>query len=629
MNRTALRLAFLLVGTVSLGGAMTAGCGGGNAAPDGGDARFYRDATVNPDAKADAKKDGSTDASTDTASAVPPIGAGSKLIASGSVELIGSGTDTCTNQVPASGDRWCGFSKLAADLVNNELWIVNVSKVAAGATVVCDSTVADPNCLRLSTGLFADPSSGFRIHGFDGDTLTYSEIPSMSAGGFLGAIFAWRPGWAAPHNISGATGMVCNGNAKTAAAVCLENPVPDSSNTFVHTAELHAGFLDEKGASLPLVDTVILVAKADAAGVKKWGARLSPDGKSVAWSTRAMDSGTEDLKWQNLNDDASRATVATDVDQWTISSDAKKWYWLKSFNYDTAGAPAGTLQSAPYPDPGAAAVTIATAVGDFNEAGTGLLYRTKVMNDMGTLLLTPDRDVPATVKAVDTGVSFVFGTTSDGKSSTYTKNIQSPATNVFLFDVYVGNSAGAMPCTLTATATAFLPPTFLAGGGLVAWGQFNKLTQEIEGLGTTIATCATKKFASDIFDWTAIGDEGIVFLDTINPDPAVNEATLRYAKITQATLPAVGTVVQTRAGLNYATLLPSLPAVLYLITSNTSADGLYLNATLPFTVTAPVPTDGGTPETGGGSDAGGGGDTGGGADGGASDGGASDSQPGG
>jgi hypothetical protein len=592
-------------------GTSLVGCGGGTLhLGDGGvDSKTYPDAT-HTDSNVE-KKDSTTDTTSDAAPVVPPIGPGSKLIAKGTIDLIGSGADSCTNQVPPGGDRWCGFTKVSADLVNNELWVVNATKVAAGVAVQCDSTVADPNCVRLSTGLYQDPSNAFRIHAFDGDTLTFSEVPSRSAGGFLGNILAWRPGMAAPVHLTGNAGMACNGHALTKAIICLENPTPDPTNTFVHTAELHAGTLDDlgPGKTLPLVDTVILVAMADPTGVSKWGARLTPDGKSVAWSTRATDDGTEDLKWQNLGDDTSRVTVAADVHSWTVSSDSKRWYWLKTYNYSTTRAPSGTLQAATYPS-GATPVTLAMSAGDFDEAGAGVLYRTKVSNDVGTLLLTPDATVPATVTMLDTNVEFVFGVTKDGKSSIYTKNIQSPQTNVFLFDLYLGNAAGNMPCTLTNMPTGFLNATFV-GSTAVAWARYNSKTNIIEGVATTIADCKTTLYANDVYDWTGIGDEGLVFLDNVDPDPAIFEATLRYSKFP---LPATGTVVQQRAGLEYSALLPSLSAVVYVITSNTSADGIYLNATLPFTVTAtpPPPVDGGMPDTGtadtGMPDAGGGGD---------------------
>jgi hypothetical protein len=102
-----------------------------------------------------------------------------------------------------------------------------------------------------------------------------------------------------------------------------------------------------------------------------------------------------------------------------------------------------------------------------------------------------------------------------------------------------------------------------------------------------------------MFDSTPIGDEGLVYLDTVDPDPAVSEATLRFGIVDKnGQLPAPGMVVQARAGLEYAPVAPALNAVLYTITSNTKVDGLYLNTKLQFTTVPTVPPpDGGTDAT--------------------------------
>jgi hypothetical protein len=592
MNRKALRLA-LLVEMVALGSTGVSGCGGG---------AKYKDASVEFDVHADTKDaTTTTDSKTDTGSSTTPPtpGPGSKLIVGGAVQLIGSGPDSCTSQVPASGDRWCGFAK-RANLSNFELWVVNVTKAAAGVTIKCDASTADANCLRLSTGLFQDPTNAFRIHLFDGDTLTYSEVPSSSTTGFIGTVFAWRPNWAAGRQISSNTGLGCSGHKSTRAAICIENPVIDAAQTF-ETAELHAGFLDDQTGALhlPLVDTVILQTSVDLQGVSKVGFRLTPDGQSVAWSTRADTMSTEDLRVQKVGDDSTRVKVAADVTQWTVSPDSKSWYWLQGYNYDvTNGAPAGTLQSAAFPG-GAAPTTIGTAVADYNQAGDkGLFYRTKVKADLGTLMVTPDRDAPTAASMVDTGVFFVFEASKDGKNASYTKNVDvtTLGSNFPIFDLFIGSGSAVptTPCALAKTQNAFLPPNFIGGSGTMVWGQIDKTTGAVSGVATTAASCTASTFGNDVFTWVPVGNEGLVYLDAINSDPTVDEATLRFGKVTTAgVLPNPGTVIQERAGLTFATLLPSLSAVVYVVTSKTSADGLYINATLPFTVTTPSATDGG------------------------------------
>jgi hypothetical protein len=588
MNRTAPRIAYF---GYFLMCALAIGCGS-----SGGKKTMYADASGFDTASSTAGAGGGgTDAGTAGADGGGPIAsAGSKLIVGGDVQLIGSGSDTCTNQVPATTDRWCGFVKPASVLGDFELWVINVSKVAANVAVKCDTT--DQNCLRLSTGLYSDPTNGFRIHGFDGDTLDYSEVPTLSANGFIGKVSVWRPGWTGGRVLTSNTGVVCNGSPTSNAAICIENPVTDADmNT---TAELHAGTLDDQnGGTLPLIDTLFVFGAADPSGVQKWSASLTPDGASVAWSTRVLPTDTENLKVQKLAAGSTPVAVATDVSQWIVSSDSSEWLWLKSYNYDQMGAPSGTLQSATFPG-GGGVKTLSAGVGDFNEAGSkGVLYRTLVASNSGTLTLQADRDGTAAGTMIDQGVFFVFEVTKDGKSISYTKNVQSlnaGTTTVPIFDLYVANG-GPKPCALTSQATAFLAPNFLSAGDIAAWGNLNTTTGEVQGEYTTISNCTTRKFAADVFSWTPIADEGFVYLDTLDPDPNVNEATLRYGKVAAGLLPATGTVIQTRAALNFATLLPAISVVVYTVeTGTTGSDGLYVNATLPFSSTTVTSTDGGT-----------------------------------
>jgi hypothetical protein len=508
-------------------------------------------------------------------------GAGSVLVVAGEIELIGSGPDSCSNQLPATSDRWCGFAKKTV-LGTYELWVVDVTKVAANVPVTCDAT--DPSCLRLSRALYSDPTNGFRGTGFDGDTLTYSELPSTGAGIFQGTVSAWRPGWSAGRPITSRTGVVCNGSRASPAELCLENLSNDVAGET--TVEFHAGVLDEQASGpLPFVDTILVTAPGDAAGVQKWKASLTPDGARVAWSTRPPGGGMEHLAVQLIGDDSSRLSIANNISQWIVTADSHEWLWLSAYNYDQ-NAPSGFLQSASFPG-GAGIQTLAASVGDFMEAGPkGVLFRTGVTAAGGTLMLAPDRDVPAAVRMLDQGVQFVFEATADGARATYTKNITQPAgSSAFLFDLWLSDASGAAPCALTATPNAFIAPRFLSGGDMTAWGRVNTLTNVLQGVYTKTTDCTSRAFASSIWVIEPVGDEGYVFLDDVAPDPSVNEATLRYAKVANGLLPVQGTTLQMRAGLSFAVLLPTLPAVAYIVTTGGPGDGLYVNATLPFTTT--------------------------------------------
>lgn len=598
MSRKVLGLASFIVGIA------VAGCGGG------GGQQTYPDAMIDFDAQPETTPP-KVDAMPETMPA-PMAAPTSKRLVEGGAMLIGSGPESCTNQEPAPGDRWCAFTQPGTALGFNELWVINVTKAAAAATtpgaasVKCNTT--DLNCLRLSTALYEDFDLGFRLHGFDGDTLIYYDEPTQSPDGFVGTIKAWRPGWTAGRKLTDETGVVCAGHKTSAAVLCFNNVFTDAAVT-VRTADLHAGLLTEQGGGLlPKVDTILIAAKNDVDGVRKWRADLSPDGKRVAWSSRADAAGVEILKVQTIGDDASRKTVAEDVSEWTITADGAKWLWLRKFNYDQTGAPAGTLESAPFPD-GTGATMLATAVGEYSDAGSkSVIFRSKMKADVGDLFVIPDREAPAGVAMLDQGVLFVFDQSKDGTKAVYTKNAESISAGLSsapIFDLYVAANDGKRPCTLAATPIAFLPPDFL-GSDYSAWGRLNTVTGEVEGMYTSLATCVTKKFAAEIFSWVPINDEGYVFLDELALDPSVNEATLRYALIKDGMLPAAGTKIQTRSQFVYAPLLPTLSAVVYNVRSgNKDTDGLYINASLPFKTTPVVPPpDGGTPDVPANTDAG-------------------------
>jgi hypothetical protein len=576
----------LLVGTVAVG------CGGG------GSNQFGEAGT-----DFDAKPDKSTpDAGAPEVAAPPMMGDGSKLVLNGAVTLIGSGPDSCTNQTPAPGDRWCAFTKPSSNLGFDELWVINVSKLAAGETVKCDTS--DPNCLRLTSGLYSEQTqsgTSYRIHGFDGDTLIYYAEVSVNANSFIGPVWAWRPGWPRGHKLTSDTGVVCNGHPKKAVAICFEGA--DVSTKGQLYFELHAGPIAATDtAPLPLVEKVLTALDTDDPNLREFQVDFSDDGNWLGWSARLTPTGPETLKVQKIGDSASRLTVATDVSRWTISPDVTKWYWLRKFNYDVNGAESGTLEMAGFPA-GDGVSTLAQAVGDYSTAGVkGLLMRSGEAQFVGTLNHMADRDAPTMLKTFDKSVLGVISQSTDGTRALYVKDVSLDG----LTDLYVNTTTASIPCTLAGTTIGIPAGDFVTAGQLLAWARFNELTNQIEGLYTTIGDCRSRKYATNIAGWHPVSDEGFVYEDEFNED-GLDEATLRYSKVANMVLPTPGVLVQTRAASPYAPLLPTLDAVMYTVATKTSADGLYINTKLPFTTTPIVPPpDGGTPPPvdGGGTDVG-------------------------
>src|SRR5262249_57230927 len=129
---------------------------------------------------------------------------------------------------------WCAFTKPGSQLGFDELWVINVTKAAAGTPIRCDTT--DSNCLRLTSGLFSDPNpnTGFRIHGFDGDTLIYyAELGPTAVSSFVGPLYGWRPGLLRGHKLTSATGVVCNGHAHAPSVVLFGSPGSSITSTLL------------------------------------------------------------------------------------------------------------------------------------------------------------------------------------------------------------------------------------------------------------------------------------------------------------------------------------------------------------------------------------------------------------
>ncbi|HVU50525.1 MAG TPA: hypothetical protein VHL80_07545 [Polyangia bacterium] len=561
--------------------ASTTACGGGAARSgdrDGGGTPA--DAETAPAGPGDA-----ADAADATPKPPPVASPASRLVVPGDATLVGHGADSCTNEAGATGDRWCAFARPDGQVF--ELWVLDVTKAAAGAPIVCDGS--DASCLRLSERLFKSRAAGFSDAGFNGDTLIYGETTDAgeSVTPFLGALWGWRPGMAGGQPLTSDLGIACVGQARSDAALCFENRTGDGVVTDL-TVDLLAGRLSSAGASgLPRMDTLLLTATTDAPGAPpRYGFALSPTGAYVAWSTRSTADPAETLHARPLDGQGEAVTVAHDVSQWAISPDGTAWTWLAGYNYDVTGAPAGTLQAAGFPA-GDGVTTLASAVGDFGAVGgAGLWLRTNVAAQVGALGFLADRRAPLDVAAVDTKVLAVLDVEPDGSRFLYAKSFvplrpAPQATTTItpqLVDLYVGAPGAAAPCVASPTPEA-LNAALAPRGDVVLWARYDMSTGASQGLATNVSSCATTPFATGLAGLlpAPLGDaEGYLFLD--DADPAADEATLRYARIVNGAVVVAEPPLQTRAAPVFAPLAPALAAVAYTVAAGTSADGLYVAA---------------------------------------------------
>ena len=289
----------------------------------------------------------------------PAVGDGVTTLANGAAFLVGTGDNSCTNQDPPSGDRWCAFTMPSTFAGGNDLWVINVTKAAAGTAIKCD--VSDLNCLRLSSTLY---TGDLTLHGFFGDTLIfYADVGQTTA-----SAYAWRPGMMGARRLTNvAPPGGCLGHPTTDAVRCVQNP-DNTTVTGQATLDLTAGCVTVGGNTpLPKVATFIAAVSTDPASTTtgtqpaRYRTGFSADGASLAWSARPAPGGVETLMVQNIGDASARVTVAPDVSRWTFSRDGKTIYWLKSYNYDPS-VPLGTLQSTPFPLPPAGTAPTVTTI---------------------------------------------------------------------------------------------------------------------------------------------------------------------------------------------------------------------------------------------------------------------------
>jgi hypothetical protein len=159
-------------------------------------------------------------------------------------------------------------------------------------------------------------------------------------------------------------------------------------------------------------------------------------------------------------------------------------------------------------------------------------------------------------------------------------------------DLHVKKVDGTEACTLDAREQVQPTGVFFPSGKSLLWLrliEFDLFGQvSTETMYTTLATCESKRVASNIAAIAAAGDDGIVYVD--GADEIAGE--LRFRPIGPESM--LGTdmpkLIQSRADLGFEAI-PSMKVVLYALIAGGSSDGIYL---FNYTTAGSVPPDGGT-----------------------------------
>jgi hypothetical protein len=544
------------------------GCGGSSSKPDAGSGTGGSISGSAGTGGSSAGSGGGGAAGSGTAGANPT---GSLVLPGQDWVLLDNGAP-CTNEVGATGDRWCAIQVSPTATGVGPLWVINVSKAAAGTSINCASGT-DPNCLKLLPTLTEDPLL-YHPNGFNGDTLIYYD--NDGAGTYTP--FAWRPGMTMGRML--ATGNVasdvwnCTADTKGTAVWCLRDlPTAmqtDPSNMLL--SDLLAGHLD--GAATPplaRIETVIAGSSSDNPDFPHFQVGFPvPGSETIAWSARGSLTGVEVLKTQTLANDGSRATVAMDVNRWQVAPDGLHWFWLSHID-DTSGA--GTLQSAPYPA-GTSPTMIGAAVIQYSFPTTASLVAldsTKALKGF-----TDPVGAPTTSVALDTGVLAVISQSKMGHLA-YVKTARSTSTNATFTDLFIKKVDGTGACTLS-TATDANPFIFLftpsAGGA--SWLQRTITSQGAQY--TRMADC-TKTSVSPITSTAVftrpLGDRGILYVTDVDNVTGTGVVSLQPLDAT-ATISGTSSVVSGQVGTLIPTASGGTDILVYTVNGGGSDDGVYV-----------------------------------------------------
>ncbi len=447
-----------------------------------------------------------------------------RLVA-GRAALEGDTYDSCSNAMPAQGDRWCAFSRAVSDTdTRTELWVLNFTKAAAtGTLAACDGT--SPDCLLLSSDLWV----GFQIwgdsqpvvHRFEGDTLIFHAGPAPGMRDpYEGGIWAWRPGWQQARLLTD-HGVFCLGNPRSASIACVANAKIDKSASdpfstpYYREFDLVAGVLRDQSADAGLLPTVGHVTHAP--DDLTWRLRFSPNGEYLAYSSVATLGAPETLRVVNMSDPgaAQPLAVLSDVAEWEIAHDGKSIYFLGGYDRGQGTDATGTLKVADFPS-GANDSDLTTSVRSFTLVGAfdsffkaedrGLVVTTSVPGGRQPILMFHPR-TPTDVFALDPAAASVE-VASDLRHSVYFKPVLGNPL------IMVTHNDGSGTCQLTADSIAeSYAAGFTPSAASVVWiERLRRGTRSEQGWLARPEDCGARvQFGDHVLDYQLAGDDFVVF----------------------------------------------------------------------------------------------------------------------
>jgi hypothetical protein len=442
----------------------------------------------------------------------------------GAAALVGGDRASCTHAAPAAGDRWCAFSRTPAAGAASELWVINLTRAARGPIPTCDGS--SEACVRLTANLWTGTPiwgpSHPAAHRFEGDTLLYhaNEAPGGREP-YQGAVWAWRPGWPAPRQITSDRGVLCHAEHRNPGVFCIDNATVDKDPTSpferprLRAFDLIAGRLDD-GAGGALATVAHLENQGSELA---WRARFTADGAYLAYSTVPAPGGRESLHVIKTADigKAPAPLVLEDVAEWEIAHDGQKIYLLKGYDRTRSDLATGTLMLADFPS-GTGAVELyrkvfwfeLLGVGEevFTTTDRGLLVAWEGSGERPSLGVLRDRAKPADLFVLGNQVHAAL-VSLDARHTVYFeqhRGLEFPT-------AFVARNDGGGRCQLTSDFRAETYGAHFADDAQrVFWIEYGRNQSESEEGWYARPDCEGKvKFGDFVLWYTLVGDEFVLF----------------------------------------------------------------------------------------------------------------------
>ena len=505
--------------------------------------------------------------------------------------LTGDGLTSCSHgaERPAGeGERWCVFMVPPADpgaRTGGALWVINATRVAAGAAVPCDGS--SPHCLRLTGDLWMGFSTVGPIHPyahrFYGDTLLfYADARSAPMEPHRGPVYAWRPGWAQARRISSDRALGCDAHDRALLVHCLEDVEGDPR--MPDSFELRAGAIADTDA-IALIPVARLRATRSTDRQPATQVAFSPAGDVLAFSSPDPDPAVETLHVVPVAalGTAAPREIARGASRWEISGDGRRVFFLREEALDESALHVVDFPSGENLTRLAARVSEYFVLGGAAPTGQAVAYVADLGQRRGAFrLLRGDRFTAAAAVTLFTfdGLLEYVRVAPDQRYSYWADQD---------LTVRMVRHADLASCELNAQpGRPAYGPALTASSGRVFWAEDAGGDRDRrDGYHGDPDGCRDKqRFARNVQLIAPVGDRGVVYLDELDDD--TQRGTLKYARLGGAgkgLSPEGGVVI--RGDLDGSTLSaagsPASPLLLFEVTAGDPQErGTYVFGPVPF-----------------------------------------------